>query len=38
MLWMFVYGQHIPSAAKKLKKIPVIKRKSTVETIPKKIF
>ena len=26
MLWMFVYGQHIPSAAKKLKKIHVIKR------------
>ena len=38
MLWMFVYEQHIPSAAKKLKKIPVIKRKSTVETILKKIF
>ena len=38
MLWMFVYEQHIPSAAKKLKKIPVIKRKSTVETILKKIL
>ena len=38
MLWMFVYGQHISSAAKKVKKIHVIRRKSTVETIPKKSF
>ena len=38
MLWMFVYGKHISSAAKKLKKIHVIRRKSTVETIPKKSF
>ena len=36
MLWMFVYRQHIPSAAKKLKKIHVLKTKSTVETILKK--
>ena len=33
---MFVYRQHIPSAAKKLKKIHVLKTKSTVETILKK--
>ena len=38
MLWMFVYRQHIPSAAKQLKKIHIIKRKSTDETILKKIF
>lgn len=33
---MFVYRQHIPSAAKQLKKIHIIKRKSTDETILKK--